>query len=118
MQYLEKRGPKIQDYIISCNSNSTLVVLSTTDYIPDARIMASLRSVNLNSTTSVQMPLKYNTVYYLYAPFDTLSLFHLLLILVVCIRYRMVDSALWITIHNACAYHATSDIYPDWSGCQ
>ena len=57
MQYLEKRGPKIQDYIISYNSNSTLVVLSTTDYIPDARIMASLRSVNLNSTTSVQVRL-------------------------------------------------------------
>ena len=57
VQYLEKRGPKIQDYIISCNSNSTLVVLSTTDYIPDARIMASLCSVNLNSTTSVQVRL-------------------------------------------------------------
>ena len=29
----------------------------STDYIPDARIMASLRSVNLNSTTSVQVRL-------------------------------------------------------------
>ena len=57
MQYLEKRGPKIQDYIISCKGNSTLVVLSTTDYIPDTSIMASLCSVNLNSTTSVQVRL-------------------------------------------------------------
>ena len=38
-QYLEKRGQKIQDYIISYNSNITLfvfisstIVLSTTDY--------------------------------------------------------------------------------------
>ena len=56
MQYLEKRGPKIQDYVISCNSNSNLVLYYTTDYIPapDACVMASLRSVNLNSTTSIQ----------------------------------------------------------------
>ena len=48
-----------------------------------------------------------------------------------CNRYHMVGCVLWIikpstpraqpeggggfTIHNACAYHATSDIYPDWS---
>ena len=48
-QYLEKRGPKIQDYAISCNSNITSfifysTVLSTTDYIPDACGMASLRT--------------------------------------------------------------------------
>ena len=46
-QSLEKRGPKIQDYVISCNSNITSFILySTTDYIPDAcgTGMASLRS--------------------------------------------------------------------------
>ena len=55
-QYLEKCGPKIQDYVIGCNSNITsLVFISNTDYIPDACAMASLRIVNLNSTTSVQV---------------------------------------------------------------
>ena len=54
-QYLEKRGPKIQDYVISCNSDITSFVFystSTTDYIPDACDMASLLS---DSTTSVQV---------------------------------------------------------------
>ena len=51
-QYLEKRGPKIQDYVISCNSNITsFVFYSTTDYIPNARDMASLLS---DSATSMQ----------------------------------------------------------------
>ena len=50
-QYLEKRGPKIQDYLISCNSNITsfifilsTIVLSNNDYISDACVVASLRS--------------------------------------------------------------------------
>ena len=57
-QYLEKRGPKVQDYIISCNSNITsFQVLSTTDYIPDVCAMASLCSVNYNFCEGVPLNL-------------------------------------------------------------
>ena len=35
-QYLEKRGPKIQVYVISCNSSITSFMFYSTDYIPDA----------------------------------------------------------------------------------
>ena len=31
-QYLEKRGPKIQDYAISCNSNITSFIFYSTEY--------------------------------------------------------------------------------------
>ena len=56
-QYLENRGPKIQDYVISCNSNicTLVVVVSTTDYIPDHVLW--LHYV-VNSTTSVRVRLK------------------------------------------------------------
>ena len=56
-QYLGKFGLKIQDYVISCNNNITSFVLSITDYIPGACVTASLRGMNLNSTTSMQMRL-------------------------------------------------------------
>ena len=56
--YFENRGPKIQDYIISCNSNITsFQVLSTTDYIPDVCTMASLCSVNYNFRAGVPLNL-------------------------------------------------------------
>ena len=61
-QCLEKRGPKIEGYVISTVVTVTLhhsysfQVLST-DYIPDACAVASLHSMNLNSTTSVQVRL-------------------------------------------------------------
>ena len=31
-QYLEKHGPKIQDYTISCNSNITSLIFYSTEY--------------------------------------------------------------------------------------